>query len=208
MKVTDPQPPASDDSDLGVNDDELDSTDQSDQDEPSAFSQVLARKRQANQEGSQAKGKRADSSAEPAAGATMPVQPSFEQAMQMAPVESKHVVAVPPEIEQLVDEISVVVGPEGKQEVHIEMNSNVLDGLQIVIDRQDAGIRVQFQSASEQVTALVSNNIAALTQGLEDRGVAVADIRVAGPQESARNQRFGYRSGSGGNQRGSQGGRR
>ncbi len=208
MKVTDPQPPASDGSDLAVNDDDLDSSDQSDQEEPSAFSQVLARKRQANQEGSQAKGKRADSNADPTAGASAAVQPTFEQAMQAAPVESKHVVAVPPEIEQLVDEISVVVGPEGKQEVHIEMNSNVLDGLQIVIDRQDAGIRVQFQSASEQVTALVSNNIAALAQGLEDRGVAVAGIRVVGPQESARNQRFGYRSGSGGNQRGGQGGRR
>jgi hypothetical protein len=97
--------------------------------------------------------------------------------MQPTAVQSKSPVQVPPELQGLVREISSLVNVKGNQQVNIELNSNVLKGLHIQIERQkDGAIAIQFQSSSEAVTQLLSRNVDALSQGLIDRGVNVGDI--------------------------------
>ena len=207
MKITDPQPAASD---PNVNADEVDSSQNAEKDEPSHFSQVLAKKQEANQDGAKPKGgKRPESGLDPTAAGLMESPKTFDQSIQAAQVEAKRVVAVPVELQQLVREISVAVNAAEKQQVHIELNSNVMKGLHIRIDRQDGAVSIQFQSGSDEVAKLLSRNVIALSQGLADRGVSVADIRVTGPQESARVQDYKTRSNFGGRwQSGRQGGRR
>jgi len=93
---------------------------------------------------------------------------------------------VPIALQELVREISVATNAAGNQQVHIEMNSNVLKGLHVVVERKDGAVAIQFQSSSDEVARLLSRNADALSQGLADRGVSVADIHVTGPRESAR----------------------
>ena len=131
-----------------------------------------------------------------------------DQSIQTGQGESKRMVAVPPEVQQLVREISVVVNAAGKQQVHIELNSNVMQGLHIRIERQEGAITIQFQSSSDDVSRLLLKNADALSQGLADRGVNLADIRVIGPRDSTRVQTDKYRSGSRPPQGRGQGGRR
>jgi flagellar hook-length control protein FliK len=206
MKVTDPPPP---DSDPNVNADDVDSSENDQNDEPSAFAQVLAKKREAQDSVQSKSGKHGESDANPAAAGMVQAPATFEPSLQAAQIESKRVVAVPVDLQQLVREISVAVNAAGNQQVHIELNSNVLKGLNIRIEKQDGGMAIQFQSTSEQVAGLLIKNVEALSQGLADRGVSVADIRVAGPSDSARAQDYKGRSNPGGRwQSGGQGGRR
>jgi flagellar hook-length control protein FliK len=109
-------------------------------------------------------------------------------------------------LQQLVKEILVVVQSPDQQQVHVEMNSNVLKGLQVDIHRQDGAVAIQFHSTSDQVNNLISTNIDMLSQGLEDRGVNVSSIRVAGSKESGRAQDFKGQPSRGG--QGRQGGGR
>ena len=206
MKVTDPQPPASD---PNVNADDFDSSQDTDNDDASAFAQVLAKKREAEQDSAQSKSKHAEGALDPAAAGLAQPQVAFEQSLQAAPVESKRAVGVPIALQELVREISVATDAAGKQQVHIELNSNVLKGLHIVVERQDGAVAIQFQSASDEVARLLSRNSDALAQGLTDRGVSVADIHITGPGESARVRDDKARSNFGGSwQRRGQGSKR
>lgn len=196
MKITDSQPPANDSK---VEADDRDKSQNAQNNETSTFSHVLAKKREANQDSAQPKGgKHKEGDTGGTAPGLMGAQASFDQPLQPAPLESKSVVEVPPELQQLVREISVVVNANGNQQVHIELNSNVLKGLHIRIERQNGAIAVQFQSSSDDVARLLSRNIDALSQGLAERGVSVADIHVSGSQESAGSQNYKGRSNFGG----------
>ena len=208
MKVTDPQQPVSDPN--LQSDDDMDVSDNAEPDEPSAFSQVLAKKREGNEEDAETKGgKRTEKPFDPAAAGLMQAVPAMpDQPIQAGQVESKRMVAVPPEVQHLVREISVVVNTAGKQQVHIELNSNVMQGLHIRIERQEGAVAIQFQSSSDDVARLLLKNVDALSQGLADRGLNVADIRVTGPRDSTRVPAYKYRSGSGQSQGRGQGGRR
>ncbi len=212
MKVSDPQLPASDPaSDPSVNADDLDSSQDTDNDESSAFAQVLAKKREAEQESTQSRsGKHAEGALDPTAAAALAhPQAIFEQSMQAAPIESKGAVGVPIALQDLVREISVATNAAGNQQVHIELNSTALKGLHVVVERKDGAVAIQFQSASDDVARLLSRNADALSQGLADRGVSVAEIRVMSPREAATAQGNKGRSSSGGSgQRGGQGGKR
>ena len=88
-------------------------------------------------------------------------------------------------------EIEVGVNAAGRQEVHIELNSNVLKGLVIRVERHDNGVGIQFQSASEDVSRLLSSNLEVLTQGLANRGVEVDGIQVVSPDASSSSARSG-----------------
>ena len=134
MKVTDPQQPVSDPN-LKTEDD-LDVSETAESDEASAFSQVLAKKREGKEEDAGTEGgKRTEKPFDPAAAGLAQAAPIMpDQPIQAGQVESKRLVAVPPEVQQLVREISVVVNTAGKQQVHIELNSNVMQGLHIRID--------------------------------------------------------------------------
>jgi flagellar hook-length control protein FliK len=159
-------------------------SDKTRKDEPSSFSRTLAKKRDAHPPNTAAKLGRADT-----AGGIVPedqtkVQNRFDSSLSAERVGST-AVEVPPELQQLVREISLVVNAPGNQQVHIELNSNVLKGLNIRIDRQNGAIAIQFQSASADISRLLSTNLNSLAQALVDRGVNVSDIRVNQPQTVA-----------------------
>jgi flagellar hook-length control protein FliK len=167
-----------------ANSDDVKSSAKSRKDEPSAFSRTLAKKRDSHPPDGPAKLGRADQ-----AGGIVPegqnqAQNRFDSSLSAERVGSTPV-EVPPELQQLVREISVVVNAPGNQQVHIELNSQVLKGLHIRIDRQNGAIAIQFQSASAEVSRLLSTNLNSLAQGLADRGVHVSDIRVKQPQSVA-----------------------
>jgi len=177
----------------------------------SSFSRVLAKKREGIQDDGQPKtGKQNETDPGMIPPGLMGPQTLFDQSLQPTPVQSKTSVQVPPELQQLVREISTVVNTNGNQQVDIELNSNVLKGLHIHIERQkDGAIAVQFQSSSDDVARLLSKNVDALSQGLADRGVVVADIRVSSGRESTGSQTSKGRSNFGGNYAGGrQGGKR
>ena len=209
MKIDDTQPPASDPE---VNTDDVDSeetprsTQSSDQDEPSSFSKLLAKKRGGEQDSSQIRrGKGADSNINAASAMFASTGKVFESAISAGQVGGKQIVALPAELQQLVREISVVVNAAGNQQVNIEMNSNVLKGLHVHIERKEGVVAIQFDSTSDQVANLLTKNLESLSQGLADRGVGVAEIQVNGPRESSRARDFKGQSNSGGRQQ--QGGR-
>jgi len=177
----------------------------------SSFSRVLAKKREGIQDDGQPKtGKQNEIDPGMIPPGLMGPQTLFDQSLQPTPVQSKTSVQVPPELQQLVREISTVVNTNGNQQVDIELNSNVLKGLHIHIERQkDGAIAVQFQSSSDDVARLLSKNVDTLSQGLADRGVVVADIRVSSGRESTGSQTSKGRSNFGGNYAGGrQGGKR
>ncbi len=208
MRISDPQPKAND---ANVSSRDLDSSQRDEKSESSGFAKVLAKKQQGGEDGAKSKdGKQFGNELDPASAGLMQMPKAFDAPIQAVQVDGKRVVAVPPELQQLVHEISVVVNSADRQQVHIELNSNVLKGLHIRIDRQDGAVAIQFQSTSDQVANLLARNIDALSQGLADRGVNVSDIRVSRPQEYSR-ARDSKSSGSnsGGHGQGSrQGGRR
>jgi hypothetical protein len=213
MKINDAQPP---DDDSTVNTDNLDSDDvdsssNSGDDQPSAFSQMLAKKREAEQGPQSQRGKSMQSGPDLGAGATsfQVFDQSRNAPAAVAAMDSKHVVALPADLQQLVREISVAANEAGNQQVHIEMNSTVMKGLHIQIERHEGTLAIQFQSQSDQVTNLLSKNVEALSQGLMNLGERAVEIRVAGPKDLAKGSDFRNRPGQGGRggQRGYGGGR-
>jgi hypothetical protein len=191
MRISDSQP-APDDPSVSDN---SDSRQKTDSDSSSAFSKMLAKKKDADknadslQGASQtgAKGRQGD--VDQSAIGLMQAEPlQLDRSIQPSAVDSKHMVAVPPELQQVVREISTAVNAAGNHEVQIELNSNVLKGLHIRIEKQDSGVSIQFQSNSDQVSTLLSKNVDSLMQGLGDRGVTVSNINISGPRETARSQ--------------------
>src|SRR5579883_2748722 len=126
--------------------------------EPSAFSQLRAKKKDES-------GKFAN------AGLARP-ELVREAAGTIAGVESKRAVALPADLQQLVREITVRLNKEGLQQVQIEMNSNVLKGLHIQIERQAGNLAIQFQTDSLQVSSLITRNLESLSQSLSNLGKA------------------------------------
>ena len=210
-RISDSQPPASDPDVNEVNTEDVDSSQKTkDGDQQSPFSQLLAKKKGAQHDDAPMKRfKSSESDRDPRPPGFAQTGKAFDTPFQTVEVESKHVVALPADLQQLVREISVVVNAAGNQQVNIEMNSNVLKGLHIRIERGDAGVAIQFQSTSDQVSGLLSKNLDGLSQALVERGVSVADIRVESPRESARARDYKGQSNSGGRgQGGRQGGGR
>jgi Flagellar hook-length control protein FliK len=208
MRINDSQPSSSDSQ---VKADDRDKSRSGQDKDTSSFSRVLAKKREGKEDDAQSKsGKESDGDTGAIPTGLLGAQALLDQSFQPTAVQSKTSVPVPPELQQLVREISSVVNTDGNQQVNIELNSNVLKGLHIRIERQkDGAIAVQFQSSSADVSRLLSKNIDALSQGLADRGVNVADIRVSGGREATGPQTFKSRSNFGGNYPGGrQGGKR
>jgi Flagellar hook-length control protein FliK len=189
MKISnDGSPPA--DSDASSRD--VNSGQKQQNDEPSPFSKILAKRQGPTQDNAELSGgKRRGSDLEGMLIGDVPEQPTFDRCLQLSEVEAKHVVQLPPDLQQLVREISVVAGGSA---VNIELNLNVLKGLHIRIEKQNEAVAIQFQSTSEDVARLLSRNLDSLSQGLADRGVNVADIRVTTVQDAAGT--LSYKSGS------------
>ena len=208
MRINDSQPSSSD---SAVKADDRDKSQNDQSKDSSAFSRVLAKKREGTQDDGQSKtGKQKDTDPGLITAGLMGPQAMLDQAIQPTAVQSKTSVQVPPELQGLVREISSVVNANGNQQVNIELNSNVLKGLHIRIERQkDGAIAVQFQSSSDDVARLLTKNMDALSQGLADRGVNVGDIRVSGRDTTTGTQSTKTRPNFGANYpAGRQGGRR
>ena len=212
MRIDDSQPSSSDAA-VKSGDRDKSSTDQS---KDSPFSRVLAKKREGKPDDAESKtGKQKDTDPSLILGLPAGPQALLEQSMQPTEVQSKAPVQLPPELQGLVREISSLVNVKGNQQVNIELNPNVLKGLHIQIERQnDGAIAIQFQSSSEAVSRLLTNNMDALSQGLIDRGVNVGDIRVSGrdstggAQSSTQNSKNRPNFGGANYPAGRQGGRR
>ena len=124
---------------------------------------MLARKREAAQIANKSQGSPQERQGKPdmTQAEFMQSQPApFNLAMQPSQVENKHIVTLPPELQHVVREISVAVNDSGRQQVHIELNSNVLKGLHIRVERQDAGVAIRFQSPCDRrVPSLSMKNL-------------------------------------------------
>ena len=81
-------------------------------------------------------------------------------------------------IQALVQEIWHSVSAHGQEQVDIQLNSKVFDGLKIRVVRQPGNFDIRFESASDVVAQLLSRNVGALTQSLAAHGVPVGQIRV------------------------------
>jgi flagellar hook-length control protein FliK len=198
MRIDDTPPPAAT---TDSNDSDTDSKKSDDQkDDASLFSRVLAKTKDGRQEESAAKGMLGGRKEETPSFAALQVPAEFSAALKPEAVAGKHTVEIPVQLQQLVHEISVVAS---KQQVHIEMNSSVLKGLQVQIEKQNGAVSIQFLTTSPTITTLLSNNLSLLSKGLEDRGVSVSDIRIDSPDRSGSSsfgggQQAGSRFGGGG----------
>jgi flagellar hook-length control protein FliK len=88
-------------------------------------------------------------------------------------------------IQALAREIWHGVNAQGREQVDIQLNSKVLDGLRIQIVRDSDRLNIRFEGASEGVAQLLNRNVGALTESLAAHGVRVGSIRV-GESEAAR----------------------
>jgi len=88
-------------------------------------------------------------------------------------------------IQALVQEIWHSVSTQGQEQVDIQLNSKVFEGLKIQIVRQAGTFDIRFESSSDVVAQLLARNVGALTQSLAAHGVPVGQIRV-NDTESAR----------------------
>lgn len=208
MRINDALP---DDNDPSVNSDDSDSRQNTDTAADSSnFSRLLAKKREAAQEANQFQSGAKSSQSGPnqdGPAFTLSQPATLDRPLQPTAVEGPHSVNLPPELQQVVKEISVAVNTAGNQQVHIELNSNVLKGLHIQIERKNDGVAIQFQSTSDQVSSLIEKNMPSLSQGLSDRGVTVSNINVRGPRDAERGLDANNRP-TFGSQRGRQGGGR
>ena len=81
-------------------------------------------------------------------------------------------------IQALVQEIWHSVSTQGQEQVDIQLNSKVFEGLKIQIVRQPGTFDIRFESSSDVVAQLLARNVGALTQSLAAHGVPVGQIRV------------------------------
>jgi len=112
--------------------------------------------------------------------------PNNSQVGESTPqVSSAQPVTFKQPIQALVQEIWHSVSTQGQEQVDIQLNSKVFEGLKIQIVRQPGTFDIRFESSSDVVAQLLARNVGALTQSLAAHGVPVGQIRV-NDTESAR----------------------
>ena len=204
MKIDDNQPSV-DDASLNAEDvesDDIESQSTQSDDQPSAFSQMLAKKKSDERDATSSRTeKKKDAPRQPSPGFAQ--QPFVREASgPVVGIDSKQVVGLPPDLQKLVREISVAMDKAGNEKVQIEMNSNVLKGLQIKIERQQGALAIQFLTDSQQVSGLINRNLEALSQSLSSRWEGSVNIRVTGTRESGKSWESKYRGHQGGQAQG------
>jgi len=204
MKIDDNQP-SIDDASLNADEiesDDLDSQSTQSDDQPSAFSQVLSKKKADDREvNSSRTEKKKEAPRPPNPGSAQ--QPFIREVSgSVAGVDSKQAVSLHPDLQKLVREISVAMDKAGNEKVQIEMNSNVLKGLQIKIERQQGTLQIQFLTDSQQVSGLINRNIEALSQSLSSLGEGNVNVRVTGTRDPGKAWEAKYRGQPGGQAQG------
>jgi len=206
MKIDDNQP-SIDDASLNADDvesDDIDSQSTQPDDQPSAFSQVLAKKKADDREVNSSRTEKKKEAPRPPNPSSAAAQQPFirEVSGSVAGIDSKHAVSLPPDLQKLVREISVAMDKAGNEKVQIEMNSNVLKGLQIKIERQQGALQIQFVTDSQQVSGLINRNIEALSQSLSSLGEDNVNVRVTGTREAGKAWDAKFRGQQGGQAQG------
>jgi hypothetical protein len=199
MKIDDSQP--ADDPSVNTDDmetDDVDSQSTQSDDQPSAFSQLLAKKKAQERDSAPTRTDKKNEDPRLANPGFMRPEEARNLAGPVGGLEGKRAVALPADLQQLVREISVVMNKAGNQQVQIEMNSNVLKGLNIRIERQEGALAIQFQTDSQQVSSLISRNLDLLSQSLSSLGERGVDIRVTGLKEATKGADNKYRGDQGG----------
>jgi flagellar hook-length control protein FliK len=89
-------------------------------------------------------------------------------------------------VSSLVREITVQMPQGSAKSVDIQFDSRTLQGLHVRIQKSgDNALNVQFSTASEAVSRLLTNNSRALTEALEQRGYVAPVITVQRPEGAA-----------------------
>jgi flagellar hook-length control protein FliK len=209
MKIDDSQPV----DDPSVNTDDMESDDvdsqstQSDN-EPSAFSQLLAKKKAQERDTASPRTEKKREEPKVSTPGFMRPEEFRNVAGPVGSLEGKRAVAMHADLQQLVREISVVMDKAGNQQVQIEMNSNVLKGLHIRIERQEGALAIQFQTDSQQVSSLISRNLESLSQALSNLGEGGVNIRVTGMKGASKGMDYKHRGNQSGREQGGSGGGR
>jgi len=97
--------------------------------------------------------------------------------------------------DEMVEKVQASKDATGNDQVDIQFNSRTLQGLQVNISRNDAGVSIRFNTDSDQISQLLSQNVQALSQALAAKGIDVGDIRVL-PNAAAPSESFNSGSGS------------
>jgi flagellar hook-length control protein FliK len=100
-------------------------------------------------------------------------------------VSSAQSVILKEPIQALANEIWHGVNAQGQEQIDIQLNSKVFDGLRIQIVRDSDRLNIRFDGASDTVAQLLNRNVGALTESLATHGVRVGQIRVS-ESETAR----------------------
>ena len=205
MKIDDNQPSIDD---ASLNADEVESDDMESQstqadDQPSAFSQMLAKKKGDDREATASRTeKKKEAPRQPSAGSAQQQPLLRELSGSVASIDSKRAVSLPPDLQQLVREITVAMDKAGNEKVQIEMNSDVLKGLQVKIERQQGALAIQFVTDSQQVSGLINRNLESLSQSLSSLGEGSVHIRVTGTRDAGKSWESRYRGQQGGQAQG------
>lgn len=102
-------------------------------------------------------------------------------------------VRVPRELAAVVDEIHLATNDLGDQTMTVNLNAKTMEGLsfQLKKDAATGVIGVEFLSKSPEVTKLLEQNLANVTQALAQKGLNVGEVRiqpvVTGQQKSGFN---------------------
>jgi flagellar hook-length control protein FliK len=99
--------------------------------------------------------------------------PVVQQTRQTAPAA-----ALPPAMQNLVQEIAVAKGPNNSTQVDIQLNSKTFDGLKVSLSQKGGSVSIQMLSRTPEVAALLNRHVDQLSEALAARGVPVATIQV------------------------------
>jgi len=89
-------------------------------------------------------------------------------------------------VTSLVREITVNMPPGGVKSVDIQFDSRTLQGLHVRIQKEgDSALHVQFSTASDAVSQLLTNKSQVLAEALQQRGYVAPVITVQRPEGSA-----------------------
>ena len=122
-----------------------------------------------------------EESLEPLAGFDGAVAQTSQAVPQASSVQST---APKQQIDSLVQEIWHGVNTQGQEQVEIQLNSKVFEGLRIQIVRDAGVLDVRFQSRSDEVAQLLNLNTGALADSLTAHGIKVGQIRVNDSQDA------------------------
>lgn len=112
------------------------------------------------------------------AGAVGAVVPELRLESRIASAQGTQETAGKLPIQGLVQEIWTSMNERGQEQVQIQLNSKVLDGLQIQITREKDAISLRFISRTDQTAQLLSRNTGALAASLAEHGVQVNRIEL------------------------------